>query len=399
MKKLIRSLVLVALAVTAIAVTQGPADVLKQITEFRTAKMKEGIRSQEQFDALQAEVKKMALAALNGVDLKKVDAKDALAWAQVASMAGEHKTTCDLCQTYLKSNPSSADKFTAQMLMLSSCNALGEADMLIMMVPAVNPDSKERALSLATSTAFTFADTVKDKEGVDTALKLIEAVEAKIPVDQFTTDQEKARLASARYNIVDAKATMLLDAGRKDAALATLDAGVKLFPEGDANGKRLTTKRNQITIINSVAPVLAVEKTIGSFPGLEGLKGKVVLVDFFAHWCGPCINSFPDMKQLYADFKPKGLEIVGVTKYYGYYKTEKNLAPDTEFGKMGEFIEEHKLPWPVVYATQQDFVNYGVTGIPHVAVIGKDGTVHKIKVGYSKATFAEFRKEIEKLLK
>lgn len=399
MKKLVRSLIFAAIAVTAIAVAQGPADVLKQISDFRSAKMKEGIRTQADFDAMTAEVKKMAVNAIKGADLKKIDDKDALAWAQVASMAEEHKVACDLCTRYLKSSPSPADRYTAQMLMMNSCNALGEADMLVMMVPMVNPDSKDRALSLATTTAYSYADTISEKKGVDAALRAIDAAQAKIPVDQFTTDQEKARLNSALYGIADAKSGMLMTAGRKDAALAALDAGMKLFPEGDANAKRLATKRNQITIINSIAPVLAVEKTIGSFAGLDKLKGKVVLVDFFAHWCGPCINSFPDMKQLYADYQSKGLEIVGVTKYYGYYKTEKGLAPDAEFGKMNEFIGEHKLPWPVVYATQQDFVNYGVTGIPHVAVIDKQGNVHKIKVGYSKASFAEFRKEIEKMLK
>lgn len=400
MNKLLRTLALAAvMLVPIVAFAQsGPADALQQINSYRASKNKD-IKTRSDYDAVQAEVKKMAEGFLKGLDLKKVEAADGLAWAQIASMAEKHKLACDLCQKYLTSNPSSADRFTAHMLMLNSCNEQGEADMILMVSKDVSPDTKERSLTFATNTAYMYADTIKEKKGVDAAIKAIEAAEARIPVAQFATDQEKKMLGSARYSITDAKVSLLMDAGKKDRALETIDAGIKLFPDGDANAKRLSTKRNQITIINSLAPVLTVERGYGEFPGLDKLKGKVVLVDFFAHWCGPCIASFPEMKQLYADFHDKGLEIVGATRYYGYYGQERGLSPDAEFAKMQGFLDEHKLPWPVVYVKNEDFTAYGVTGIPHVAVIDKKGNVHKIKVGYSPSTFKAFRDEIEKLLK
>ena len=92
-----------------------------------------------------------------------------------------------------------------------------------------------------------------------------------------------------------------------------------------------------------------------------------------------------------------------MTTYYGYYRKEnvekRDMAKDVEFAKMGEFIAEYKLPWPVVYGERANFEAYGISGIPTTVVIGRDGTVHKLHVGYSKESFKAFRDEIERLLK
>gem|GEM_PF-6042881 len=126
-----------------------------------------------------------------------------------------------------------------------------------------------------------------------------------------------------------------------------------------------------------------------------------MILDFFAHWCGPCIRSFPDLKNLYEANKDKGLVVVGVTSYYGFYKQEnaqkRDMEKDTEFAKMGEFIKDHSMTWPVIYTDKANYDLYGVSGIPHVVLIDKKGAVHKIKVGYSPDSFAEFRKVVEAL--
>jgi len=109
--------------------------------------------------------------------------------------------------------------------------------------------------------------------------------------------------------------------------------------------------------------------------------------------------SVPDMKQLYADLHDKGLEIVAVTSYYGFIKSERNLGEDQEFAKMKDFIAEKGEPWPMIFGDRTtNGGNYGVGGIPHWAVIGRDGKVAFYNIGYSPEIFKGFRKKVEDLL-
>lgn len=121
------------------------------------------------------------------------------------------------------------------------------------------------------------------------------------------------------------------------------------------------------------------------------LKGKVVLIDFWAVWCGPCIATFPHLREWREKYGDKGFEIVGVTNYYKYdwddeakqIKREEELEPAKEEAAMVKFAEHHKLKH--VFAVQKKGSNmsefYGVTGIPEAVLIDKEGNVKMIKVG------------------
>ena len=97
-------------------------------------------------------------------------------------------------------------------------------------------------------------------------------------------------------------------------------------------------------------------------------KNKLVLVDFWASWCGPCVREMPNVKKLYADFHGKGLEIVGVS-----------LDRDEEAWKNG--IKNLDLPWvhmsDVKYWNCEGARLYGVNSIPATVLIAKDGTILK----------------------
>lgn len=91
--------------------------------------------------------------------------------------------------------------------------------------------------------------------------------------------------------------------------------------------------------------------------------GKYTLVDFWASWCPYCIKELPDMLSLYADYKDKGFEIVGVAV--------RDKTDDTS-----AIVKKHSLPWPVVYNTQKvPYDIYGFSGIPHHILIGPDGVI------------------------
>jgi len=436
MKNVFRTTLLGLALVTSFAMAQvagGGQAAMKELNELQQKMYSEAQQAGKRVNVAEVNeaIKNRALQLIADVDPAKVEAADAYGWAQVFSRAGKHQETCDLIKKFLTTNPGAPEKYTAQMLMLNSCNALGEADMLQSTLRDMRAPDALTSNSLAGNTVYVFVDTIYKKKGIGEALSTLDEVEKYIIIEPASDyakrmlDLEKKRNAnnpnykplpdeerlkqlevqgtnighSTKFMFVEKRAELLHEAGRKDEAVKALDQFIGSLPDGSTIRRQAMGAKVQMTLPGSPAPTLTFERSYGEFKGLDALKGKVVILDFFAHWCGPCIASFPDMKKLYADYKDKGLEVVGFTTYYKYYKQERDLSPDAEFGKMGEFIKEHDLPWPVVYGERTNFEAYGVTGIPHVTVIGKDGSVKKIKVGYSPDSFKEFREYIEKLLK
>jgi thiol-disulfide isomerase/thioredoxin len=96
----------------------------------------------------------------------------------------------------------------------------------------------------------------------------------------------------------------------------------------------------------------------------KDLAGKVIVVDFWATWCVPCVAEMPDLKKLREKYASKGLEIVGIS-------LDKTPAEVQKFTKANQipWIQTCDGPKPPVAA------RYGVTGLPVVLVIGKDGNV------------------------
>lgn len=98
------------------------------------------------------------------------------------------------------------------------------------------------------------------------------------------------------------------------------------------------------------------------------LAGKVVLVDFWATWCGPCVAEMPNVLEQYAKYHDKGFEVVGVSL-------------DNDRSALEAFIAEHKVPWIILHEREIAkgghplAAKYGITGIPTVILIGRDGKV------------------------
>jgi len=147
------------------------------------------------------------------------------------------------------------------------------------------------------------------------------------------------------------------------------------------------------------APEIAGEFALNGKPvKLADLKGKVVLLDFWAVWCGPCIATFPHLRELDKEYKDKGLEIVGLTMYNGdmgqkyAFDKEKgqltkadSLTNKQEQQLLKDFAAYHKLTHRLQVMSGDEWKKvgeaYGVQGIPQMVVIDKKGVVQLIKVG------------------
>lgn len=123
----------------------------------------------------------------------------------------------------------------------------------------------------------------------------------------------------------------------------------------------------------------------GKISSLADLKGKVVVLDFWATWCGPCVASFPNVRELQKRYKGYPVEIVGVTSLQGHHikfvdgkreKVDTKGDPQKEMELMKEFMREMKMTWNVAFSSGNVFnPEYGVMGIPHVAIIDPAGKV------------------------
>jgi peroxiredoxin len=135
------------------------------------------------------------------------------------------------------------------------------------------------------------------------------------------------------------------------------------------------------------APQFKLDSIQGKPVSLADLNGKVVVLDFWATWCGPCRASLPHLNDLYNEFKDKGLAVYAIDQ-----QEDKQDVSD--------FVVESKLTLPVLLDPEGKVgAQYGVEGIPQTVVIGKDGKIRKVYVGFGDELVQELRQVVQDAMK
>jgi thiol-disulfide isomerase/thioredoxin len=213
--------------------------------------------------------------------------------------------------------------------------------------------------------------------------------------------------SSLWYFTVDRQVTYQIETGRKPQALAYFAATVNQFDKEVLSKAaqaellpKLKKREKQYKLLNEAAPELA---DIGGFlsgqpRSLADFRGKVVLLDFWATWCAPCIEAFPVMREWQQDFGSQGFSIFGITKFHG---VADGMPADkaAEIDYLQRFARSYGLTYDIAVADGESNQRmYSAELIPTAVLIDRKGVIRYIETGSSPYRLQELRETIVRLV-
>lgn len=138
--------------------------------------------------------------------------------------------------------------------------------------------------------------------------------------------------------------------------------------------------------VGEPAPDWTLEDFRGEEHSLSDFRGRVVLMDFWATWCGPCRQAMPTMQGLHEEFVDEGLSVIGISLF------------EQEDGDPAGYFEKKGFHYLGLHHGESAGEAYGVSGIPHLVLIDREGSVAFQQVGFDPAHKEELRSLIARLL-
>jgi thiol-disulfide isomerase/thioredoxin len=152
-----------------------------------------------------------------------------------------------------------------------------------------------------------------------------------------------------------------------------------------ADMKSKLVKDTQLAMLNEKSPLFTLRGLEGDTVSLEKLRGKVVILDFWATWCGPCKKSFPSMKAAINKYEADK-EVVFL--FIDCMEKVQNVNE-----QISRFLTSHQYPFHVLLATETDVPDqFGIKGIPNKIIIDKNGTIRYRIVGFGEGDDAAVEK-------
>lgn len=136
------------------------------------------------------------------------------------------------------------------------------------------------------------------------------------------------------------------------------------------------------------APQFTLKDTAGKSVSLDVFKGKIVLLDFWATWCGPCRESIPEMAELHRTYAERGVVILGISMDEGAGAAER----------VKEYARQNAIPYRLLLDSGTVSTAYRVRTIPATFLLDRDQVIVEIHPGYVPGLGGKLAKRIEELL-
>ena len=187
-------------------------------------------------------------------------------------------------------------------------------------------------------------------------------------------------LQTALGAALETEARVLSDQGQRVSAVKYLQTQIALWRNTPIH-QRLTKNLNLISLEGQPAPALTAREFLG--PAMPNMKGRPVVLFFWAHWCPDCKAQAPVLAEVARDFANTDLLIVGPTRHYGYVAGGAEATPAQELAHIENVRREFygmlaSMPVPV---SDDDAVEYGMDATPTLVLVDRAGIVRLFHPG------------------
>ncbi|MEO8314429.1 MAG: TlpA disulfide reductase family protein, partial [Pseudomonadota bacterium] len=142
-----------------------------------------------------------------------------------------------------------------------------------------------------------------------------------------------------------------------------------------------------LAIAPTVAPAFKLDSMTGTQVSLDQYKGQVVMINFWASWCGPCRTEMPILEKLHAKYKPMGFTMIGV-----------NVEPDSTLA--ATWLKATPVTFPILFDTRSEVSKlYSVAGMPSTVIIDRKGNLRWLHRGYKDGDENEYLNQIRALVR
>jgi thiol-disulfide isomerase/thioredoxin len=190
-------------------------------------------------------------------------------------------------------------------------------------------------------------------------------------------------LETALGAAIETEALVRAARGDRSSAVYFLEREIEKYWNSPIH-KRLQKNLNLLTLEGQAAPALDAREHLGpTVPVLDDLKGNVVLLFFWAHWCPDCKRQAPIIDALLQKYRAQGLRVIAPTQRFGYIVRGATADPDAELRHIVEVRDQYyaflrREPVPVGAANH---IRYGVSTTPTLALVDRQGIVRLYRPG------------------